>query len=372
MNEYERRLQQSTRESCEKEFKTRSSSLAESVNDAASPAAVAEPLPQMKPPSTSLSFVTVDVFTTTSFKGNQLAVVELPAGYEPKQELKQAIAREFNFSETVFVHPTPASLEDGRRISIYTLRGELPFAGHPVIGAACHICQNLELETEEIYLQCLAGLIKVRYNRDERIAEVNVPHDIRIHRQPVSGRAALKDQSYLARTSVITAELPVMSIVKGMSFVLIHLPSVVPHLEKLESGPSGVDVSSVQLDEKWPATFIGSYFYVIESHPSERVTRLRTRMLEASVGEDSATGSAACTLACYLALKDGKQGKTYKYAIEQGVEMGRASDIFVAVTLGTTGSVQSVMLAGRVVLVTQGVLHLPEVPLGYEHAAMQL
>ena len=365
MNEYERRLQQSTRESCEKEFKTRSPSLAESVNGAPSPAAVAASVAERKPPPASFYFATVDVFTTTSFKGNQLAVVELPPGYDLEQDVKQTIAKEFNFSETIFVHPPSASPEDGRRISIFTIKGELPFAGHPVIGAACHICQNLEAETEEIFLRCPAGLIKVRYIRDEKIAEVDIPHDVRIHQQPVSARAVLKGQSYLARTSVITAELPVISIVKGMSFILIHLPSVVPHLEKLEPGPLGVDVSSVQLDERWPATFVGSYFYVIESHPSERVTRLRTRMLEASVGEDSATGSAACTLACYLALKDGKQGKTYKYAIEQGVEMGRASDIFVRVTLGTTGSVQSVNLAGRMVLVTQGVLHLPEEPVGY-------
>ncbi|KAL6721208.1 hypothetical protein ACLMJK_000310 [Lecanora helva] len=345
MNEYERRLQNFTKESCAKETKTIPKSMVDSATNTPSPAPISASLPQIRSPANALSFATVDVFTTSSFKGNQLAVVELPAGFDPTPEMKHTIAREFNFSETVFVYPTaPDTFEDSRRLSIFTLNGELPFAGHPVIGAACHICQNVEVGANKIYLRCLAGLIQVQYNQDERIAEIQVPHEVRIHRQPVSARAVLKSQSYLSRTSIITSELPVASIVKGMSFVLVNLPSTVSHLEKLEGGPLGVDVSSVHLDEKWPSTFIGCYFYVIESHPSERVVRLRTRMLEASVGEDAATGSAACTLACFLALKDGKQGKTYKYAIEQGVEMGRASEIFVIVTLGLTGVVHKVVL----------------------------
>ena len=363
MNEYERRLQQVTRESCEKDFSTRSSSIAESRTDTPSPVPVAASIPQIQLPASTLSFATVDVFTTTRFKGNQLAIIQLPTGHDPSLELRHAIAREFNFSETIFLYPSIPDPENARRISIFTLSGELPFAGHPVIGAACHIFQNLEPETEQMNLRCPAGLIKVRYNRSENIAEVDVPHDIRIHNQSIDARALLKSQPYLARTAVITSGLPIVSIVKGLSFILVSLPSIVPHLEKLESGPTGVDTSFIQLEQKWWPSFIGCYFYAIASHPAERITRIRTRMLEGSVGEDAATGSAACTLACYLALKDGKQGKVYQYAIEQGVEMGRASEIHVIITLGSTGSVHSVTLAGRAVLVTQGTLHLPEVSL---------
>ena len=360
MNEYERRLQKVTRESCEKEFSTRSSSSAESRNDIPSAGS------QIQPPAYALSFVTVDVFTTTLFKGNQLAVIQVPNGFDPSLEIRQTIAREFNFSETVFVYPSDPNSENARRISIFTLSGELPFAGHPVIGAACHIFQNLESNAEELNLRCPAGVIRVRYNRNEKMAEVDVPHDIRIHTHFVSARGVLKSQPYLARTEVITSDCPVISIVKGMTFVLISLPTTVPHLEKLEAGPLGVDASSVKLDDEWSPSFIGCYFYAIVSHHTDRVTRIRTRMLEASVGEDAATGSAACTLACYLALGDRTPGKVSQYVIEQGVEMGRASEIHVIVTLGSTGSVHSVTLAGRAVLVTQGTLSLPEVPLRYD------
>ena len=317
-------------------------------------------MPQVQPPVDILSFATMDVFTTRPFKGNQLAVIHLPTGYNPTTETKQAIAREFNFSETIFLYPLDPNCGSGRRISIFTTQQELPFAGHPTIGAACHIFQDVERDINELTLRSLAGPIVVRYRRAERMAEVDVPHDIRIHRLPVIGQALMKNQSCSAKTTLTNAQLPIISIVKGMSFVLIKLPSVVPDLQELDPSPVGVDVSSVQLDEKWSPSFIGCYFYTILSHPNDRITRLRTRMLANDVGEDAATGSAACTLACYLSLKDGRQSKVYQFIIEQGIEMGRASDIHVKVTLGSTGLVDSVVLAGRAVLVTQGSLHLPK------------
>lgn len=316
------------------------------------------PPAQDMPLTNTLSFATVDVFTTTPFKGNQLAVVRIPSDLNLSQEIKQTIACEFNFSETVFLHD-PSVSHNQRRLDIFTLSRELPFAGHPVIGAACYVCQNLDTDIDQTTMSCKAGPIACRYNSKAKLAEIEIPHNVQIHSQTVIGRAVLKKQPYLARTSVATSELPVVSLLKGLTFILINLPSIIPHIEKLEAG-AGVDVSSVKLDEGWESSFVGCYFYVIASHPNERVHKLRTRMLEPSVGEDAATGSAACTLACYLALKDGRQGRTYQYSIEQGIEMGRASEIHVRVTLGTEGkTVHSVILAGRAVLVTQGSLHLP-------------
>ena len=84
-------------------------------------------------------------------------------------------------------------------------------------------------------------------------------------------------------------------------------------------------------------------------------------MLQQSDGEDSATGSAASALASFLALKDGTANVTFYYSIEQGVEMGRASEIQVKVTLDATGkAVERIILAGRAVHITRGVLYLPE------------
>ena len=314
----------------------------------------------MQTPANSLAFATVDVFTTTTFRGNQLAVIQLPSGYNPTTEIKQKIAREFNFSETVFFYPPTSGAESERRLSIFTTQQELPFAGHPVVGAVCHFCQHVEPETDNLTLSCPAGLITARFVRAENIGEVDMPHNVRIHKSPANGWLITKNQTYLARTAIVAPEVPIVSIVKGMTFVLILLPSIVPHLEKLEAGPLSVDTSSVRLDDDFSPSFVGSYFYAFATPSTQRITRIRTRMLEAHIGEDAATGSAACALACYLALQDGVQGKVYQYHIEQGIEMGRASEIHVIVTLGSTGrSVQKVVLAGRAVLVTQGTLHLP-------------
>ncbi|KAF3357854.1 Putative DNA helicase INO80 [Verticillium dahliae VDG1] len=90
----------------------------------------------------SLDFVTLDVFTKTPYQGNPLGVVHLPHDRPITQAQKQAIAREFNLSETVFLHDVdPANDPDPttRRIDIFMTKGELPFAGHPTIGAAAYL-----------------------------------------------------------------------------------------------------------------------------------------------------------------------------------------------------------------------------------------
>jgi len=78
--------------------------------------------------STTLSFATVDVFTHVRFGGNPLAIVNIPCPVSLSQEQKQAIAREFNYSETVFLHEDTSS-PDGRKVDIFTTTEELPFAG---------------------------------------------------------------------------------------------------------------------------------------------------------------------------------------------------------------------------------------------------
>ena len=362
MNEYERRLQQFTLESCAKTSSDAESTLLESSIDNSSPinSSINKPLRGVKPSEMSLSIATVDVFTATPFKGNQLAIVSVPQGDELTQQAKQNIAREFNFSETVFLHEASPYYE--RQIEIFTPTEELPFAGHPVIGAACYIFQKLEPGLGSITLLCKAGRLEARYDRSDEVAEVEVPSNVRIHKHTLSARAVLKAQDYLARTSVITSVLPVVSIVKGMSFILIQLPAVQPHLEKLDPRATGVDSASVKLDEGFSPSFVGCYFYAITTTPDEKVTRIRTRMIEPGLnGEDSATGSAACTLASYLALKQGRLGKVHQFSIEQGVEMGRASDIRVRVKIASEANViESVSLAGRAVLVSQGSMYAPK------------
>ena len=106
-------------------------------------------------PSEQLRFYQLDVFTTTPYKGNPLAIVHLPPGRDLEPEQKLKIAREFNLSETVFLHAIEG---DQAKIDIYTTTEELPFAGHPTIGSGWHLLNDVR---PGITLLTKAGAIPV-------------------------------------------------------------------------------------------------------------------------------------------------------------------------------------------------------------------
>ena len=310
-----------------------------------------------------LSFSTLDVFTLKRFKGNQLAIVHVPSSLSDSnaltQEIKQNIAREFNFSETVFIHE-PVSGSQGHRIDIFTVKEELPFAGHPVIGTLNYMAKCLDPPLRHMTLLSKAGPIMGLYHQKENVCQAEVPQNLRIHEELVPSRLMLSSQPDALQNILALDFFPVVSIVNGLSFVLINVPSVLPYLEMLEPTGFDFDASKIKFDEGWENSFVGAYFFAKTSHPQQGITSVRARMLERSVGEDPATGSAASALACFLALKDGTSGKPHRFNIQQGVEMGRPSDIGVSVELHPGGaSVSSLVLAGSAVLVTQGTMRLP-------------
>ena len=144
---------------------------------------------------------------------------------------------------------------------------------------------------------------------------------------------------------------PIVSIVKGMTFVLVQLDS----LETLAAVSTGAFSTDVQLDEEWKPSFTSLYFYVTLPENHDGTRNIRTRMIEGSL-EDPATGSAACALSCYLSLACGTPGRsTYKYAITQAVEIGRKSDIGVEVTVESENKqIGKVQLIGGAVKVMEG------------------
>ncbi|KAI4099367.1 MAG: hypothetical protein LQ339_006042 [Xanthoria mediterranea] len=309
-------------------------------------------------PDASVRYVTLDVFTQERFKGNPLAIVEMPLGGELSPETKQRIAREFNFSETVFLHPRSSELSR-RTIDIFTTTQELPFAGHPTIGTLVYLCTGAdsakENETQSFTLQTKAGLIKANVSGD--IAEASIPHNVRVHKIHVPWQSILNAQPSLRSAEAgFSTPCPLVSIVKGMTFVLVELPHV-EDLAALTLG--GPRVDSVEWDQGWES-FTAPYFYAIVSEDEEaRHVAVRVRMIESTVGEDPATGSAASALSTYLALQRGTARSTYSFSIEQGVEMERHSEIGVKVTLNDSGDgVQDVVLAGSAVLVSEGRLYV--------------
>lgn len=305
-----------------------------------------------------LPFVTLDVFTNTRYRGNPLAVVTIPADRntsEPTQEQKQRIALEFNLSETVFIHePRPDTDVDSdvtrRVIDIFTVDTEIPFAGHPTIGAAVTLIPH-GVNT----VVTKAGPITLTQTRPGYI-QAAIPHNVRRHRKTLADLSAPVAAQISQDPAIRESELqaPLFSIVNGMTFALIKLPDL-EHLAKVQM--SGVNLSVDELlDDGWQNGLLLKYYYVVNGQREDdgmTVYSIRSRMMEASM-EDPATGSAASALSSYLSLQQSSLGDHgFRYEIDQGVEMGRESNIVVDVDVKES-KIATVKLSGTATPVMRG------------------
>jgi len=326
------------------------------------------------PDRVQLDFITLDVFTDTPFLGNPLAVVFIPAGKRAliSQETKLRIAKEFNLSETVFLHTLdnePVTSETTREIDIFMTEGELPFAGHPTIGTANLVLNHLEWSHVDTLLT-KAGPISIKKDEETGGVTAMIPHDVRIHQQTLKGvLPSLPEdvqgmvRSGLSRDREINlAEMnaPVVDIVKGMTFLLVELPSL-EHLAKVDT--KRINYDRVQgLRDPGYGGFVNRFHYVVTDKSvaaldGRQKWSVRTRNVEMEF-EDPATGSASAALSSYLSLQNkAVQGATI--AITQGVEMGRKSDITIRTELEGDGeklAIKKVFLGGKSVVVMKGTL----------------
>ncbi|OJD37206.1 phenazine biosynthesis protein [Diplodia corticola] len=309
--------------------------------------------------ATHLRYHTLDVFTRQRFAGNPLAVVQIPGDVALSQGQKLLIAREFNFSETVFLHERQGG-ETTWKIDIFITTAEIPFAGHPTIGAACLVLSQMPGYADAAGMiqgkfLTKAGEVRLKYSTTEGTATADIPHNVHIHRGTLSRPRLLEMQPSIAMLFSPTMprvpeQMPVVSIVKGMTFALIEVDS----LATLSAAVPGAFAVDVALDKDWDQSFVALYFYFRLPDSADSTRNLRTRMIEGGL-EDPATGSAASALACFLSLAEGVTGQRLRYGITQGMEMGRTSEIGVQVALGKTErEVESVQLSGAVVEVMEG------------------
>lgn len=328
-----------------------------------------------------LSFCTLDVFTTTRYTGNPLALVLVDPSDEKHltQDLKQKIAREFNLSETAFLHLHPPAASSSSSASqhddvmyildIFTTTAELPFAGHPTIGTACYILNHLLTSTDTAIISTKSGKIPIsRFGQGGVSAEI--AHDVHLHSRNLKDMRDAGERMYDKLISSISevreAEsakgVKLVSIVKGMTFLCVPLPNLETlALVRYENSPQ--TAQEWGLDAGWNEGFIGKYYFCIDErtrqNEGEEVVEIRTRMM-GDMMEDPATGSAACALGCWLTLQRGMPGITVRYEITQGAEMGRDSVIHVEVKLGTGRElrIEGVKLSGNAVIVQCGTIEL--------------
>jgi trans-2,3-dihydro-3-hydroxyanthranilate isomerase len=271
-------------------------------------------------------YVFADAFTDVPFAGNQVAV--FTDAREIPEERLQPLAREINFSETVFVYP--AAGDGHARIRIFTPTLELPFAGHPVLGTAFVLGGPLQLG--ELRLETGAGVVPVRLERDgSRIV-------FGWMRQPSFAFEPYDDaDELLGLLGVEESGLPVELYRQGPGHVMVELisPEAVATLRPdiaalLELNPNGT-CCFARDGETWKSRVF------VPAH---------------GVGEDPATGSAAGPLALHLS-RHGRIGFGDQIEIRQGVELGRPSTL-----CAVARSPEEIEVGGSAVVVARGEFRL--------------
>ena len=238
-------------------------------------------------------------------------------------------------------------------------------AGHPTIGTLCYIATSEgESRSQAIRLLGKAGTILAGFDHDTLRAEAEIPHNVHIHKDLdlesiLSTQPKLRKALASSTTDTHATSFPIVSIVNGMNFILVDLPDVVSHLGAVGLSPTPIPNRTSKLDDGWGSEILNPYFYAVLPSSGQEVMRLRTRHISHKIGEDPATGSAACALATYLALQSGDSDRVHNFEVEQGVEMGRPSLIKVKVELEDSGkAIKSVRLSGNAIVVSQGTIEV--------------
>ena len=303
-----------------------------------------------------LRYVLVDVFARLPFAGNPLSVV-LGADDLSTSQL-QAIAREFNLSETTF--PMALTAEDERvgadyRVRIFTAGTEVPFAGHPTLGTAWVLAQHRGLQSGSRLQACGAGLIAVDVPRDttQPFELGAVPSDLS---GPLPDAAAVD----CARSVGLSPDdVAGKAFVAGCGLSFIHLPVRPEALTR--AVPRVAPVGEVDLGGYRPRDLlIGLNVHTQPSEPSAgQGLSVRSRVFVPGPTEDPATGSAAVGLGVALvaAGRAGCDGIT-RYEIEQGAELGRPSYLSCRVE-AAGGRASRCWVAGQVVPIGEGTIAVP-------------
>jgi len=298
----------------------------------------------------------LDVFTSTAFSGNTLLVVLGDERLTPAE--MQAIASEFNMPETTFVLP-PEKAGIDYKLRIFTPVKEIPFAGHPIVGTA-HV-----VVTE--------GVVKVKKPRGMLVQETG------IGALPIE---VLFDGGETPRIVMTQGKPEFLSILKKEQILSVAkaLGVNVDHIEKTGLTPQVVSTGLAQLfvpldsletvknlipdfrmvkevEEKLGLEGVG--VFTLETQDKENSVHLRFFAPSIGIEEDAAAGSAAGGLGAYfLKWQVLSKEKLRNFSVEQGLEVGRPSRLYVNVDV-EEGNQVKVRVGGYSVTMMRGTLKLP-------------
>jgi trans-2,3-dihydro-3-hydroxyanthranilate isomerase len=290
-------------------------------------------------------FFTLDVFTNKRFAGNPLAVVLEPEGLDTAA--MQTIAREFNLSETVFVHP-PAAAGHRAALRIFTPGRELPFAGHPTVGTAVLLGHLDGGEAErEFILEEKVGPVpcRVKPAGSSGHATFDIP------RLPAEAGQPPDNATLAAALSLSAADIGFEKFVPqrwsaGNPFTIVPVRG----LEAI----ARCRPDMTRFDAAFGGDFAAPFVVCRETADAGNAFHSRMFAPGAGINEDPATGSAAAAFSGYLAAHGGYQDGDHMIRIEQGYEMGRPS--LMELTLRIAGKLSGASIGGGAVMVMEGTL----------------
>ncbi|GLK57440.1 trans-2,3-dihydro-3-hydroxyanthranilate isomerase [Methylopila capsulata] len=293
-------------------------------------------------------YVILDVFTDRAYAGNPLAAVLDTEGLDAAG--MQMIAREFNLSETVFLLPAEV---DGRkaRLRIFMPHKELPFAGHPTVGAAV-----------------LLGLLTGVGSKEEGAFEVEEAVGVISCRVRLANRTSGRASFTLPRLPEPAGEPPTVAQAAAALGISPDEIGFDGHsVSRFSAGNPFTFVPVKNADAVarvaangvlWPEAFgddRNSAVFVYTRETVDSANTYHARMLEPAITEDPATGSAAAAFTGVVAAFDRPGEGSHAVRIEQGYEMGRPSLIEVGLEIAG-GTLASATVGGGAVVVAEGTL----------------
>ncbi|MFL6520356.1 MAG: PhzF family phenazine biosynthesis protein [Chthoniobacterales bacterium] len=299
------------------------------------------------------SYHLVDVFTDRAFGGNPLAVFLDGRGLS--DALMQAIAKEFNLSETTFVFP-PENPSNDFRLRIFTPAEELPMAGHPTVGTTFVLTRaglvRPDRERTKITLEERVGPIPVAIDWENgKPSFIEMQQPLPKFGPSVDDRAGIAEMLSL-ETEAILADLPIQVVSCGVPFLFVPVKT-------LEAMRRIRFRRGVEERLKLPEQNI----FVFTTETEFEGSAVHSRMFSPSLGvqEDAATGGATGPLGCYLVRHRvlPSNDDELRCVSEQGVEMGRPSFLHIRIK-HSGGEITGVYVGGTCWYMGSGQLELPE------------
>ena len=281
-----------------------------------------------------LHFDVVDVFTDRAYAGNPLAVVHRAQDLATGQ--MQAIAQEFNLSETAFTM-SPTTSRATYKVRIFTPTRELPFAGHPSIGAAWALAYADTIPSGDVVQECGAGLLPVRVDAQ----------GARVTGGPPSVGRDLSGEELAGTVGLAAADLApdLAAGVAAAGVPFAFLPVGPDAVARAEPDPAAIRAALSDV----------TGLVVVAVDRSTWHAHARVFAPQAGVTEDPATGSAAVALAAFLGGREVLPAGSTTLTVDQGAEIGRPSRLEVSARV-VEGATVETAVRGEVRRVAKGEL----------------